>query len=136
MPPAVAERMRSFGMEILAYDPYVTSARAQQMGARLLDLDSRTVQDLSRTMNEAGLMDAGRFRHPVARAAVGGLVTAVREAQLRRLKKLKAERDNVACRLSDCRGWNLIAGSARSIIRDSCASRTPNFTPGRRNRRW
>ncbi|MFE9747965.1 AAA family ATPase [Saccharothrix saharensis] len=38
--------------------------------ARLLDLDSRTVQDLSRTMNEAGLMDAGRFRHPVARAAV------------------------------------------------------------------
>src|SRR5690606_3876608 len=35
----VAERMRSFGMEILAYDPYVTSARAQQIGARLLTLD-------------------------------------------------------------------------------------------------
>jgi DNA-binding CsgD family transcriptional regulator len=38
--------------------------------ARLLDQDSRRVDDLFKTMNEAGLMDAGRFRHPVARAAV------------------------------------------------------------------
>jgi D-3-phosphoglycerate dehydrogenase / 2-oxoglutarate reductase len=40
----VAERMRSFGMEILAYDPYITSARAQQIGARLLDLDELLAQ--------------------------------------------------------------------------------------------
>ncbi|WP_447008120.1 helix-turn-helix transcriptional regulator [Saccharothrix isguenensis] len=38
--------------------------------ARLLELDSRTVRDLFKTMNEAGLMDADRFRHPVARTAV------------------------------------------------------------------
>jgi DNA-binding CsgD family transcriptional regulator len=38
--------------------------------ARLLALDSRTVRDVFKTMNEAGLMDADRFRHPVARTAV------------------------------------------------------------------
>ncbi len=35
----VAERMRAFDMEILAYDPYVTSARAHQLGAQLVTLD-------------------------------------------------------------------------------------------------
>lgn len=35
----VAERMKSFGMHIAAYDPYVTAARAQQLGATLLSLD-------------------------------------------------------------------------------------------------
>lgn len=35
----VAERMKAFGMEILAYDPYVTAARAAQLGAKLVDLD-------------------------------------------------------------------------------------------------
>ena len=35
----VAERMKAFGMEILAYDPYVTTARAQQLGASLVELD-------------------------------------------------------------------------------------------------
>lgn len=35
----VAERMKSFGMDIVAYDPYVTAARAQQLGAQLVSLD-------------------------------------------------------------------------------------------------
>ncbi|WP_147107810.1 phosphoglycerate dehydrogenase [Nesterenkonia populi] len=35
----VAERMAAFDMEILAYDPYVTSARAHQLGAQLVELD-------------------------------------------------------------------------------------------------
>ena len=35
----VAARLQGFGMDVVAYDPYVTSARAQQMGVRLLDLD-------------------------------------------------------------------------------------------------
>ncbi|WP_146341440.1 phosphoglycerate dehydrogenase [Nesterenkonia sp. NBAIMH1] len=35
----VAERMAAFGMEIVAYDPYVTSARAHQLGAQLVELD-------------------------------------------------------------------------------------------------
>ncbi|WP_044492917.1 phosphoglycerate dehydrogenase [Nesterenkonia massiliensis] len=35
----VAERMKAFDMEILAYDPYVTAARAHQLGAQLVSLD-------------------------------------------------------------------------------------------------
>src|SRR5690606_13325838 len=35
----IAARLQAFGVEIVAYDPYVTEARAQQLGARLLPLD-------------------------------------------------------------------------------------------------
>src|SRR5699024_814472 len=35
----VAERMKAVDMNILAYDPYVTAARAQKMGAHLGSLD-------------------------------------------------------------------------------------------------
>ncbi|GAA2080659.1 phosphoglycerate dehydrogenase [Pseudolysinimonas kribbensis] len=35
----ITERMQAFGMEVIAYDPYVTAARAQQLGVRLVSLD-------------------------------------------------------------------------------------------------
>ncbi|MBK8757788.1 MAG: phosphoglycerate dehydrogenase [Actinomycetales bacterium] len=35
----VAERLRGFGMHIVAYDPYTTPTKASQLGARLVDLD-------------------------------------------------------------------------------------------------
>ncbi|UGQ14167.1 phosphoglycerate dehydrogenase [Yinghuangia sp. ASG 101] len=35
----VAQRMSAFGMNIIAYDPYVQPARAAQMGVRMLSLD-------------------------------------------------------------------------------------------------
>jgi D-3-phosphoglycerate dehydrogenase len=35
----VAERLKGFGMEILAYDPYVSAQRAGQLGAHLVSLD-------------------------------------------------------------------------------------------------
>lgn len=35
----VAERLKGFGMEILAYDPYVSAQKAGQLGARLVTLD-------------------------------------------------------------------------------------------------
>jgi D-3-phosphoglycerate dehydrogenase len=35
----VAARLQGFGMEILAYDPYITPARAQQLGVTLVGLD-------------------------------------------------------------------------------------------------
>ncbi|CAL9563874.1 D-3-phosphoglycerate dehydrogenase [Streptomyces sp. enrichment culture] len=35
----VAERLRAFGMTVVAYDPYVTDERAAQLGAERLDLD-------------------------------------------------------------------------------------------------
>lgn len=35
----VAERMKSFGMEIVAFDPFTTHDRAQEMGVKLVDID-------------------------------------------------------------------------------------------------
>jgi D-3-phosphoglycerate dehydrogenase len=35
----VAERLKGFGVEILAYDPYVSAQKAGQVGARLVSLD-------------------------------------------------------------------------------------------------
>ena len=35
----VAQRMQAFGMEIIAYDPYLQPARAAQLGVRLVELD-------------------------------------------------------------------------------------------------
>ncbi len=35
----VAERLASFGMQVVAYDPYVPAARAAQLGVRLASLD-------------------------------------------------------------------------------------------------
>lgn len=35
----VAERLRGFGVELIAFDPYVTAARAQQLGVQLVQLD-------------------------------------------------------------------------------------------------
>ncbi|CAG4919589.1 MULTISPECIES: phosphoglycerate dehydrogenase [Acidithrix] len=36
----VAQRALAFGMKLIAYDPYVSSDRARQMGVELVDLDS------------------------------------------------------------------------------------------------
>ncbi len=35
----VAQRMQAFGMDIIAYDPYLQPARAAQLGVRLVELD-------------------------------------------------------------------------------------------------
>jgi len=35
----VAERLRAFGVRLVGYDPYVTPARAQQLGVELLSID-------------------------------------------------------------------------------------------------
>ncbi|MEO5535897.1 MAG: phosphoglycerate dehydrogenase [Pseudolysinimonas sp.] len=35
----IAARLQAFGVEILAFDPYITTARAQQLGATLVELD-------------------------------------------------------------------------------------------------
>jgi D-3-phosphoglycerate dehydrogenase len=35
----IAARLQAFGMNVVAYDPYVTAARAQQLGVTLLSLD-------------------------------------------------------------------------------------------------
>lgn len=40
----ITARMQAFGTNVIAYDPYVTSARAQQLGVRLVTLDELLAQ--------------------------------------------------------------------------------------------
>lgn len=40
----IAARLQAFGVDVVAYDPYVTAARAQQLGVRLLGLDELLAQ--------------------------------------------------------------------------------------------
>lgn len=81
----VAQRMSSFGMKIVAYDPYVQPARAAQMGVRLLPLDEVLATadfltiHLPKTPETAGLIGAEALRKVkpsvrVINAARGGIV--------------------------------------------------------------
>lgn len=89
----VAERLRGFGVELVAYDPYVTAARAQQLGVRLVELDELlAVADfltihMPRTPETLGMIGAEQLRAMkptsyVVNVARGGLIdeTALTEA--------------------------------------------------------
>ncbi|MEI2777500.1 MAG: phosphoglycerate dehydrogenase [Tetrasphaera sp.] len=58
----VAERLKGFGMRVLAYDPFVSAQRAGQLGARLVSLDELLVEadfisiHLPRTTETIGLI--------------------------------------------------------------------------------
>ena len=54
----VAERLKGFGVEILAYDPYVSAQRAGQLGARLVTLDELLARE--RLHHGAPAQDAPR----------------------------------------------------------------------------
>lgn len=81
----VAQRLAGFGMTVVAYDPYVTSARAGQLGVRLLSLDELlstsdfiTVH-LPRTPETVGLIGDAELRRVkpgvrIVNAARGGIV--------------------------------------------------------------
>ncbi|HEY6797912.1 MAG TPA: phosphoglycerate dehydrogenase [Kineosporiaceae bacterium] len=81
----VAQRLAAFGMTIIAYDPYVTSVRAGQLGVRLVGLEELlAVSDfitvhLPRTPETVGLIgeEALRLVKPgvrIVNAARGGIV--------------------------------------------------------------
>ena len=81
----VAERLKGFGVGILAYDPYVSAQRAGQLGARLVSLDELLAESdfitvhLPKTPETAGLIgkEALTKVKPTVRiinAARGGIV--------------------------------------------------------------
>ncbi|MBX6391345.1 MAG: phosphoglycerate dehydrogenase [Frankia sp.] len=81
----VATRLAAFGMHLVAYDPYITPARAAQMGVRLVDLDELLrVSDvitihLPKTPETLGLIGKDELARTkpgviVVNAARGGLV--------------------------------------------------------------
>ncbi len=81
----VATRLRGFGMDVLAYDPYVSTQRAAALGARLVPLDELLTESdfvtvhLPRTPETVGLIGAEALAKVkpgvrVVNAARGGIV--------------------------------------------------------------
>ncbi|WP_343601186.1 phosphoglycerate dehydrogenase [Mycobacterium sp.] len=88
----VAQRLAAFGAHILAYDPYVSTARAAQLGIELLTLDELLARadfisvHLPKTPETAGLIDKEALAKTrpgviVVNAARGGLVDEAALAQ-------------------------------------------------------
>ncbi|HET7073944.1 MAG TPA: phosphoglycerate dehydrogenase [Mycobacterium sp.] len=81
----VAQRLTAFGTHIVAYDPYVSAARAAQLGIELLPLDDLLARadfisvHLPKTSETAGLIDKEALAKTkpgviIVNAARGGLV--------------------------------------------------------------
>ncbi len=94
-----AQRMAAFGTELIAYDPYVSPARAAQLGIELLDLDELLARadvisiHLPKTPETKGLIGADQLAKTkpgvlIVNAARGGLIDeqaladAVRDGQV------------------------------------------------------
>ncbi|MDO4898573.1 MAG: phosphoglycerate dehydrogenase [Rothia sp. (in: high G+C Gram-positive bacteria)] len=81
----VAERLKAFGTEIIAYDPFVTAARAAALGAELVELDELIERSdfitihMPRTPETLGMINAQSFATMkksayVVNVARGGLI--------------------------------------------------------------
>ena len=81
----VAERLAPFGVELLAYDPYVNHTRAAELGARVVELDELMREadvvtvHMPKTPETTGLIGAEQFALAkpslhVVNAARGGLI--------------------------------------------------------------
>ena len=81
----VAQRLAAFGMDVIAYDPYVQAGRAAQMGVRLVDLDTLLAESdfisvhLPRTPETVGLIGTDELAKAkpslvLVNAARGGIV--------------------------------------------------------------
>ena len=81
----VAQRLLAFGMEVVAYDPYVTEERAAELGVRLCGIDDLVARadfltvHLPRTAETVGLIGAEALRRArpelrIVNAARGGIV--------------------------------------------------------------
>jgi D-3-phosphoglycerate dehydrogenase len=81
----VAQRLSSFGMNVIAYDPYVAPGRAAQMGVRLVSLDELLAESdaisvhLPKTSETVGLLGSDQLAKVkpsviLVNAARGGIV--------------------------------------------------------------
>ena len=81
----VAERLRGFGVELIAYDPYITAARAQQLGVELVELEQLVERadfltiHMPRTPETTGMIGAAQLKAMkptafVVNVARGGLI--------------------------------------------------------------
>lgn len=81
----VAARLQAFDVDLVAYDPYVTAARAQQLGARMVDLDELLAASdfitihMPRTPETTGMIAAEQLKTMkstayIVNVARGGLI--------------------------------------------------------------
>lgn len=81
----VAERLRGFGVELIAYDPYITATRAGQLGVQLVELDELVARadfltiHMPRTPETLGMIGAEQLKAMkqsayVVNVARGGLI--------------------------------------------------------------
>ncbi|MBA8817402.1 D-3-phosphoglycerate dehydrogenase [Microbacterium halimionae] len=81
----IAARVQAFDMNVVAYDPYVTSARAQQLGVQLVSLDELLEQSdfvtihMPKTPETTGMISTDELRRMkssayVVNVARGGLI--------------------------------------------------------------
>ncbi|MGJ8721082.1 MAG: phosphoglycerate dehydrogenase [Salinibacterium amurskyense] len=81
----ITERMQAFGTSIIAYDPYVTAARAQQMGVTLVSLDELLERSdfitihMPKTPETTGMISTEQFARMkssayIVNVARGGLI--------------------------------------------------------------
>jgi len=81
----MTERLAPFGMKVIAYDPYVSGARAGQLGVRLVGLDELMAESdfvsihLPRTPETIGLIGEQQLRQAkpslrIVNAARGGII--------------------------------------------------------------
>ena len=81
----IAERLKAFGVRVVGYDPYVTPARAQQLGVELLSFDELLAQSdfvsvhMPKTPETTGMIGADQLRAMkptafVVNVARGGLI--------------------------------------------------------------
>jgi len=81
----ITARLQAFGVDVVAYDPYITSARAQQLGVTLLTLDELLAQSdfisihMPKTPETTGMISSEQFAlmKPTAfivNVARGGLI--------------------------------------------------------------
>lgn len=81
----VAERLRGFGVELIAFDPYVTAVRAQQLGVTLVSLEELVERadfltiHMPRTPETLGMIGADQLKAMkktayVVNVARGGLI--------------------------------------------------------------
>ena len=81
----VAQRLASFGMNVIAFDPYVQAGRAAQMGVRMVGLDELMAESdfitvhLPKTPETLGLIGSAQFAQArpnlvIVNAARGGIV--------------------------------------------------------------
>ncbi|MFG6491672.1 phosphoglycerate dehydrogenase [Microbacterium sp. P03] len=81
----ITARLQAFGVQVVAYDPYVTPSRAQQLGVTLLSLDDLLAQSdfisihMPKTPETTGMIGAEQFARMkssayIVNVARGGLI--------------------------------------------------------------